>query len=147
MYEDIVEEYRADLARRGWRILWRTPKNRAGQFLDNEAGWCRGVADWNHKVIECIHVVDRFALVIFLHECGHVLLGHGRDSEDDVAQLEYEAEKFAIDAMRANGIRVPRSSLQRAAAYVDECIRRHPDVQQTEECLKFAYGRKWREHV
>lgn len=140
-----------EIARRhsppGWKIIWRTPKSATGQFLHNECGWAKGVTDWDHRVIENVHIIDRMTFGVFLHECGHVNMGHDVDDYvEEYAQCEYEAESYAISAMRAAGIKVPRLYVTKARAYVDWCIRQHPVVTQTDEVLKFAYGSKWRDY-
>ena len=56
---------------------------------------------------------------------------------------EYEAENYAIKAMRAEGIPVPRIYLDDAKIYIDHCIRKWPEVSQSDEVLRFAYGKDW----
>lgn len=59
----------------------------------------------------------RKALYIFLHECAHFALHHvGRAKP--VHLIEYEAETWAHERMRAYGIPVPRKMTQRAKQYV-----------------------------
>lgn len=132
---------------RGWKIEWREPHNKHGQFLDDEVGWSKGVACFDRKMIYCIPIIDRYSLAIFLHECGHVHLKHGQDDYDiHYAEMEYEAEMYAIKAMRANGIAVPQVYLDKSRAYVEECIRKTPKEPQTDEVLRYAFGKEWRKH-
>lgn len=82
--------------------------------------------------------VTREKAYVFLHECGHFLLKHFPE-DWAVTSLhkrlytrkeplpshveEYEAEQFAIQTMRREGIPVPRSMLKDAKGYVRDCIR------------------------
>lgn len=143
-YRDIVEQHTP----KGWRIVWFEPQRKTGQFMYGNIGWIRGCADFFNRVIATCPIETRSDLAVYLHECGHVNLGHEHDCwVHEYAQAEYEAEKYAIDAMRAHGISVPRTYLMGAAAYVDYCIRNRPDVTHTDEVLKFAYGRDWKKHI
>lgn len=129
-----------------WRVVWRDPHNKRGQFFCPGVGWARGVADFHNKLLECVPVVDRESLLVYLHEVGHIELKHGVDHYwEELAQCEYEAETYAIKALRAYGIAVPRTYIAKAKSYVDSCIRMKPSITQTEECLRFAYGAKWRD--
>lgn len=58
----------------------------------------------------------RRRLYVFAHECGHVLLGH--DGRKTRHREEYEAERWAHDALRRHGIRVSRRSSHSAKKYV-----------------------------
>jgi hypothetical protein len=51
-------------------------------------------------------------LLTFLHECAHLILGHLET--DNPVMEEYEAERWAIDTMRREGIKVPREELMEA---------------------------------
>ena len=82
----------------------------------------------------------REKLYVFLHECGHFHLRHFPEdwavtplhrrmytrpeaaSEPSHVQ-EYEAEQFAIQTMRREGIPVPRSMMKDAKGYVRDCIK------------------------
>lgn len=75
--------------------------------------------------IEAPRPVTRKALYIYLHEVGHVILGHCDAKCRKPRHLrEYEAEKWAHDRMRAHGIAVPRIMTSRARSYVRRKIRR-----------------------
>lgn len=129
---------------KGWRVIWRTPHNSVGQFFNPGTGWVRGVTDYAHKVVECVEVCDRASLLVYLHELAHIVLRHDLDEVyHQDAQCEYEAEAWAMAALRASGLAVPRSYTQSARAYVQRCIALTPRAQQTEECLRFAYGKDW----
>jgi hypothetical protein len=63
---------------------------------------------------------DRYNLCLFLHEVGHIAMGHMR-SEIANYREEYEAERYAIAACRAAKIPVPRAYVARAKRYVADC--------------------------
>ena len=61
------------------------------------------------------------ALYTLLHEVGHVLLGHlHRTSPEN--RDEYEAEQYAISAMRSEGVPIPDTILRTAQKDVAESI-------------------------
>ena len=62
--------------------------------------------------------VTRKSLYIYLHECGHFNLGHFTNGKTKRYVEEYEAEKYAHDIMRLEGIPVPKSMTARAKRYV-----------------------------
>lgn len=67
----------------------------------------------------------RRRLYIFAHECGHVALNHvGKKPRH---RQEYEAERWAHDALRRHGIAVPKKSTARAKKYVRQKIRQAID--------------------
>jgi hypothetical protein len=66
----------------------------------------------------------RRRLYIFAHECAHVLLGHRRGHGGRaVHREEYEAERWAHDALRRHGVPVPKKSTDQAKTYVRWKIR------------------------
>ena len=82
--------------------------------------------------------VTREKLYVFLHECGHFNLKHfprdwavtplhrklyTRKTALPMHVEEFEAEQYAIQTMRREGIPVPRAMLADAKAYVRDCIR------------------------
>lgn len=69
------------------------------------------------KLIQAPRPVTRKSLYIFLHECGHAYYKHQERKEPRHVQ-EYQAEQFAHDKMREEGIAVPRSMTERAKQYV-----------------------------
>lgn len=63
----------------------------------------------------------RRRLHIYLHEVAHIVLNHvGRKP---VHVQEMEAEKWAFDVMRKEGVPIPRKSTQRAKRYVARKIK------------------------
>lgn len=72
---------------------------------------------WQDRMhIEAPRPVTRKALYIFLHECAHAHLHAGSNAARHVK--EHEAERWAHQTMRENGIPVPRAMTKRAKAYV-----------------------------
>lgn len=74
------------------------------------------------KLIQAPRPVTRKSLYIFLHECAHATLH--MDCKKPVHVKEMEAEKWAHEKMRENGVSVPRSMTERAKQYVARKIRR-----------------------
>lgn len=68
-------------------------------------------------LIQAPRPVTRKSLYIFLHECGHAYYKHQERKEPRHVQ-EYQAEQFAHETMRNEGIAVPHSMTVRAKAYV-----------------------------
>lgn len=68
------------------------------------------------KRIEAPRPVTRKSLYIFLHECAHAHLHVGSKKPRHVQEME--AEKWAHERMRANGVPVPRSMTKGAKEYV-----------------------------
>jgi len=67
--------------------------------------------------------VCRESLFIYLHECGHMHLGHCKPTyKEPLWKQEWEAEQWAIAAMRRERLPVPRSMITRAKLYIKECI-------------------------
>jgi hypothetical protein len=102
------------------------------------------------RLISCEPIMDRAALLIFLHECGHVHLGHLRKYKGlPVWKQEYEADQYAIKAMKAAGYPLPRERLREMKEvmrdYILEAQHKHEEVD--EEVLRYAYGRAWRSHI
>lgn len=133
---------------RGWTFIEHSPQ-RSGKFYgimeDEEPYLVFGETDFDKKEIHCVRIVDRFSLAVFLHECAHAHMQHGRSS-DSAAQDEFEAEMYAIKALRAAGLSAPRKYLIGARDYVAAHVVAEGGLDHSEEVLKFAYGRNWRDH-
>ena len=107
------------------------------------------------RTISCEPIVDRFALFIFLHECGHVHCRHMIKNRSGCGappwREEYEADMYAAQAMRAEGIPVPRECVRERKEIIRDLIKEwnakheyeHVD---DEDVLYYAYGRNWRKH-
>lgn len=63
---------------------------------------------------------------MLLHEFAHVHLKHWHVGLPE-AQIEYEAEHWAIATMRREGIAVPRVMIRKARQYVRWCIKREKE--------------------
>lgn len=90
--------------------VWRTPGNAL-----------RGRAFVADKVIIAPDPTTRNRLYMFAHECGHIALNH-RGSKPSHRQ-EFEAERWAHEALRRHGVAVPRKMTARARKYVAWKIR------------------------
>jgi hypothetical protein len=73
------------------------------------------------KLIQAPRPVTRKSLYIFLHECAHAHLHVDRRPKAHVREME--AEKWAHEKMRENGVPVPRQMTHRAKRYVARKIR------------------------
>lgn len=107
---------------RGWRVVERgdpTPPAR-----HNPAGKWVTVAecDYTTKTIYTLPIVNRYALYVFLHECGHANL-QSTACETCGWEEELEAEQYARAAMRAAGIPIMRVSLDEGPDYVEAYMR------------------------
>ena len=98
----------------GVKLRWYQPTSTAPRRL-------KGGADYDRRIIESPEVSCRNTLYLYLHECGHFRAGHPA-VELPMHLEEYEAERWAINMMRAEGLHVPRPMLREAKRYVRECI-------------------------
>lgn len=64
----------------------------------------------------------RRALHTFLHECGHIALGHFNGNHQAEYMAEFQAERFATATMRAAGIPVARRDIWGGKQYVAKKI-------------------------
>lgn len=108
MFDEIVRRYRPN----GWRVIHRSMASPKALALS--------IHDGKGKRIICPEIVDRESLFLYLHECGHVHLGHFKLTLE-TAREEYEAERWAMNTMRQEGIAVPRSVIKDAK----DRVRRH----------------------
>lgn len=88
---------------------------------DPNGDTCRGGERVSGYAVASPAPVTRRALYFYLHEIGHIVLGHcdGRDRRLRAWQREQEAERFAQVRMRAHGIPVPRREIRDGRAYVE----------------------------
>ena len=132
---------------RGWKLVER-------QFNEEIDGY----AHKNTRTIYCIPLKDTYALFVFLHEVGHIRCGHmrkGHNTPLDDYTDEYEAEMWAINAMKAAGFRVTDHMLENARHNVRNAIQIEEEhneragvyVAVDKEILKFAYPKTWKEHL
>lgn len=110
MYEEIVKRYKP----KGWKIIHRSKASPDALALS--------IHDAKGKRIICPKVVDRPTLFLYLHECGHVHLGHFKLTLE-TAREEYEAERWAMNTMRQEGIPVPRQVIKDAKWRVKKHIK------------------------
>ncbi|HEY5346830.1 MAG TPA: hypothetical protein VIJ72_01455 [Rhizomicrobium sp.] len=134
---------------RGWHVVERPPHNNA-----------IGMVTQTRHLIYVPPLVDEDALFVFLHEVGHIVNRHlhpGRPLPGDAPswQIEYEAESWAIAAMRAEGFAVSRRNLaaarQNVRHRIEEALaagRLDAELEGTDlAALKFAAPRSWRKWI
>lgn len=117
-------------------------KLREQKLRGNTAGY----ATSHHEII-CEPITDRERLFIFLHECGHVHNRHLRQNTDIPSwQEEYEADQYAIQAMRSHKIPIPKIVLQHHKNMVRMALNLDPDGTDNVKILRYAYGKDWRQN-
>lgn len=133
-YKHIIARHRP----RGYKIVMRAMTQH------------NGLAQFQRHITVDSSLSEREALFTFLHECGHVhhrhLTKHGASFRSERYLDEYEADQYAIKAMRAEGIPIPKESLSDAKEVMREDIKAHHYVNIPEHILRYAYGRNWRKH-
>jgi len=79
------------------------------------------LADWQGKILSVPTLIDAGDIHTFLHECGHVHLGHGeRDIPDHLA--EYEAEMYGLHVMWAERLTLPPMLVSESRRIIGEAI-------------------------
>lgn len=134
-FEDIVDAHRPA----GYRLLRR-------QLRKND-----GLATYQATINVAPHLEGREALFVALHEFGHVHNRHLRNFPGyrvlPAWQYEFEADQYAIQAMRKAGIPVPRERLAWQKEIVRDLIAQDDGSEHVpEEILRYAFGREWRKH-
>src|SRR5262249_54253123 len=79
-------------------------------------GTLSGRAFYKGKRIRVPEPTTRRRLVIFAHECAHIAIGHRPTVPKH--RNEYDAERWAQDALRRHGVAVPKKEQERAKKYV-----------------------------
>lgn len=109
-----------------------------------------GLAEFKRSITVDSSLEEREMLFVFLHECGHVNLRHLGKMEKrfPLWRQEFEADQYAIKAMKADGIPIPRKQLQGNKEVLREYIDLAHDKAEhvDDEVLRYAYGRDWRKH-
>jgi hypothetical protein len=104
----------AEIARRytprGTRIIWRRESPR---YKTWGLAYRQDEGNSTKPVIAAHRPTTRRYLQYYLHECSHHILGHFKAGTCE-AVAEYEAERWAIDTMRREGIKVPREEIRAA---------------------------------
>lgn len=120
---------------KGWRVVeW-------DKLLD-------GRANPRLKIINCPALVSRYAVLVFLHEVGHVVLKHCDDPTIPEYLCEFEAEQWAIKAARAEGITVPHNYSE-DARYTIKCLvekemDHDPDIDIEDAVLRYIDPDNWK---
>lgn len=148
-----VEQRVRDVARRrtprGWSVIERKPRHET-----------LGMVKLRSHVIYVPPLVDEDALFVLLHEVAHIenrhMIDDSRDSEAPPSwQLEFEAETWAIAAMRAEGFTVSHDMVDAARLNVRHRVqeaaatrRLERDLEKTgPAALKFAFPHSWHDWV
>jgi Zn-dependent protease with chaperone function len=108
-----------------------------------------GVAIFQREINVAKELSGPDFLFVLLHECGHVHMRHLIKDGNVVGSSwreEYEADQYAIKAMREAGVPIPRDRLQHQKKLVRELIETSDHVADDEDVLRYAYGRNWRRH-
>lgn len=66
----------------------------------------------------------RKRLYVVAHECGHVALHKPPRRSKPVYKIEFEAEQYAIEALRRHGVAVPKCMVEAGRGYVARKIAR-----------------------
>lgn len=105
-----------------------------------------GMTEFSRSITIDNALEDRFALFVFLHECGHVHMGHMRHGPEQPRwEEEYEADQYAIRAMRKAGIAIPREALATHKDILRGLIKDAGHVD-NDKALKYAFGKNWRKY-
>jgi hypothetical protein len=133
-YQHIVKKHKP----RGYRLLMR------------KLNATYGLAQFVRQITIDRELPEREALFYFLHECGHVNLRHLKVEQQfqPTWLMEYEADQYAIKAMKADGIPIPRRCISENKEVMRDYIKKAHDIGQMvdDAVLKYAYGRDWRKH-
>lgn len=134
-YEDVVKAHRPA----GYRLLRR-------KMHQND-----GLATYQATINVDPGLKGREALFVTLHEFGHVHNRHLRNVPGfrplPAWQYEYEADQYAINAMREHGIPIPRDRLAWHKEIVRDLIAQDDGSEHVpDEILKYAFGKDWRKH-
>lgn len=88
-------------------------------------GWRRGVASPATKTISCADLTTDYGLQSFLHECGHVHLGHFKfDPPLPHHVEEYQAERYSWGVLDAWGFPHSESLKVWGRAYIRSWIKK-----------------------
>jgi hypothetical protein len=106
--KDILVRYRP----KRWRVIQSKRREKTME----------GLCHWEKRHLLVPTLKDTPTVFVFFHECGHVRLGHDDSSHRPRYRREYEAERFAITAMRVEGLIIPWWVLNQAKINVWNCI-------------------------
>ena len=134
-YEEIVKAHRPS----GYQLKTKTLR-----------GADSGYVHFKREIVIHEGITTPSELFVYLHECGHIRNGHVTDhpkKQQPKWREEYEADQYAIMAMRDAGRPIPRDVLATHRQVVREHVEASDDVCDDHAVLKYAYGRAWRKHV
>lgn len=111
---------------------------------------CNGLASFQRTITIDKDLRGGAAIFTFLHECGHVHSKHLRKSARGLPlwRVEFEADQYAIKAMKKIGTPIPRATAahhkQLMREYVEAALDKDHTTEIDEDVLRYAYGRAWR---
>lgn len=108
-FDAIIKRHRP----KGWRVAFS--KRRTANSLGAEAIGER-------KIIRAPYVTDPETLHFLLHEFGHVHLKHWTTGKSSRHREEFEAERWAAEIMRIEGVPVSATIKKAIRAYIRDCI-------------------------
>ena len=105
----------------------------------------------SREIVVSSQLVSRYALFVFLHECGHLHSKHILHHYSSVPAWmgEYEADDYAIQAMKEHKIAIPRDLLSDQKEELRRLIKLAISTGETEfpiAVLKYAFGKTWRQY-
>ncbi len=127
MYEDILKRHRP----RGWRVIHGSKRTKIAleAKADDEKGKPRPVtgvstalSDPVKKVIFAPYVVCEYTLHIVLHEFAHVKMEHWGRGESFLHKEEFEADRWAKEIMRLEGVKVTKAISRGCKRYLKHCL-------------------------
>ena len=100
------------------------------------------------KKIEAPKPITKKALLVWLHECGHIHYQHNRQTGDPRFVQEYLAETYALTIMKAEGIKVTRKMINESKIYISWRINQAIERKLNEERARKKYPEifKWVEN-
>ena len=125
---------------RGWRVIeGRADDGPLPKGFESAKFQLIAYCDFINKIIKHPKINSRWGLYVFLHECGHAHLQTEAcwNGAESVADLEVEAERYAIAALRASGIPVPRDVLIEARRVIKDYVDKINDAP-SDDALLFA---------
>ena len=139
-YKRVADKYFAKVVAAEGKAVFRRRETLSGSASVLSCGGRQGFV--------CIEAPDPTsirALYVFLHECGHILLGHMVNGNVPGYAREMEAEAWTHITMQTEGLPIPPAERQRAAQYVGDLIGEalaSTDEQDREQAADYLVGLK-----
>lgn len=122
-YAHIIKRHRP----KGWRVYHSKRRNELFDMCANKPAHLPtnttiAVAYPETRIIRAPYVVCPGTLNVLLHEFGHVHMKHWTSGANVLHRIEFEAERWAMEIMRIEGIPVSREIRKEARRYIRTCI-------------------------